>query len=250
MKRLELALCLISVSVVSLVPLFAGAPVKMGTVAPVNELAAEAEAKIAAIEAGLASADSYSQGKKAISGDAGVLAVLAQAVAEHDGSAAWKKTAADVRDAAIALSNAKTYDEAKKSLESVKAAQGGKPGGAKADADWSKLAKLGAVMTEINRRHGKLRRATKKAPADSGEATRDASVLAVLAVVAQADTHEVKSGKAADVAKWQSYSKDMQANATKAADALRKKDDAAFKETFTILNKSCADCHKDFRDAE
>jgi cytochrome c556 len=222
----------------------------MGGVAPISELAAEAETKIAAIEAGLASADSYSQGKKAISGDAGVLAVLAQAVAEHDGSAAWKKTAADVRDAAIALSNSKSFEEAKKSLADVKAAQGGKSSGAKADADWAKIAKLSAVMTEVNRRHGKLRRATKKAPADAGEATRDASVLAVLAVVAQADTHEVKSGKAADVAKWQQYAKDMQVYSTKAADALRKKDDAGFKETFTTLNKSCTDCHKDFRDAE
>lgn len=250
MKRLTFVMCLASIGVASLLPVFAGAPVKMGTVAPINELAAEAEAKIAALEAGLVSADSYSQGKKAISGDAGVLAVLAQAVAEHDGNAAWKKSAADVRDAAIALANAKSFDEAKKSLDAVKAAQGGKASGAKADADWSKLAKLGAVMAEVNKRHGKLRRATKKAPADAGETTRDASVLAVLAVVAQADTHEVKSGKPADIGKWQGYAKDMQANATKAADALRKKDDAAFKETFTTLNKSCTECHKDFRDAE
>ncbi|MBI5757548.1 MAG: cytochrome c [Planctomycetales bacterium] len=250
MKRLALVLCLVSIGVASMVPAFAGAPIKVATVAPIAELAAEAEGKIAAIETGLASADSFNQGKKGIAGDAGVLAVLAQGVAESDGDSAWKKSAADVRDAAIALANAKTFDEAKKSLEAVKAAQGGKASGAKADADWAKLAKLGAVMAEVNKRHGKLRRATKKAPADASESARDASVLAVLSLAAHEDTHEVKSGKPADIAKWKSYSKDMQKHSTAAADALRKKNDGAFKETFTSLNKSCSECHKDFRDAE
>lgn len=257
MKRLALATCLISIGVASLVPVFAGAPVKMGSVAPVNELAAEAETKIVGIETGmtdpdtkLLSAEKYNQVKKGIADDAGVLAVLAQAVAESDGDAAWKKSAADLRDAAIALANAKSFDEAKKSLDGVKAAQGGKASGAKSDADWAKLAKLDAVMKEVNKRNGRLRAASRKAPANRDEMTRHASVLAVLAVVAQADTHEVKSGKPADIKKWQDYAKDMQKNATAGADALRKKDDAAFKEIWPTLQKSCTNCHKDFRDEE
>jgi len=169
-------------------------------------------------------------------------------VAESEEKAAWQPSAADVRDAAIALSNAKSYDEAKKGLAGIKEAVGGKAGGAKKEADWSKLTGLSKVMKEVNARNGKLRRATKKKQMtddEFAEASRDASVLAVLALVAHDDTHEVK--KKEEVGEWQKFSKDFQAQMTVTSAAFKKKDLAGAGDAWKKGNAVCTECHNKFR---
>jgi hypothetical protein len=229
-----------------LMPVFAAAPVKIAEVAPVADLVNEAQEKIAELETSLATNDSYLQAKKTgIPVDASTLAILAQAIAESQPKADWKASAPDLRDAAAAVAKATSYEEAKKGLEAIKAAASGKTNGAKVDHDW-KLAKLGHVMSEVNRRNGKLRRAARKMPADPSEVSRDATVLAVLALDIHADTHEVK--KDSDKAKWQKFALDMQTGMTEASAAFKKKDVTAAKNGFTKASKSCGACHEAFRD--
>src|SRR5687768_10450281 len=94
---------------------------KASAMAPAADLVKEAEAKIAALETSLATNDSYTQAKKTgIPQDAGVLAILAHALANSPESS-WK-AAPDVRDAAIKLGTAATYDDAKAQLDAVKKA--------------------------------------------------------------------------------------------------------------------------------
>lgn len=228
-----------------LMPCYAASPVKIAKVAPVADLVTEAEAKIAALEASLADNDTYLKDKKTtIPTEAGVLAILAQAIAESEEKPSWKASAADLRDAAIEVADSKSFDDAKKGLAKIKDAAGGKAGGAKADHDWAKLAKLSTVMVEVNKRTGKLRRALRKTPDD--ESARDATVLAVLALAAHDDTHEVK--KKDDIPKWQGYAKTMQAEMTAVAAAIKAKDATATKDSWTKAQKSCSECHEVFRE--
>lgn len=248
-----LRVCLLSLSVsVVAVACFAAAPLKIKDVAPGADLVLEADAKIKALEEALSSADKYQEAKAGPLGrDASVLAALAQAIVESEEKPQWKASAADVRDGAIAISGAKSFEEAKKGLDAVKAAAGGAAAGAKPEAEWNKLGKLGAVMKEVNARNGKLRRAVRKLPEKDDElaqTARDASVLAILALVTHEDTHEVKND--ADKPLWQQQSKDFQKEMSAAAAAFKAKDAAGAKKAFDAANKACNDCHKKFRDKE
>lgn len=249
---LKKILCCVSLGALglsSLLPCYAAAPEKIAKVAPVADLVADAEAKIKALEEALASNQSYLEAKgTTIPTEAGVLAVLAQAIAESEEKPSWKASAPDLREAAKAVASSKTYEEAQKGLAAIKDAAGGKASGAKVEHEWNKLAKLGAVMKEVNKRNGKLRRSTRKLPDDTAESARDASVLAVLALVAHEDTHEVK--KKEDIAKWRAYAKDFGVQMTAASAAFKKKDAAAAGDAFKKANTACNDCHSAFREGE
>lgn len=222
---------------------------KLSTVAPVADLEADVQAKIKDLEEKvLKDADAYTKGKKkAVPQAAGTLAVEAQAIAEHDEDSKLKKSAPDLRDAAIAIAKSSSFDEAKKALAAVKEAAGGKASGAKVEHAWDKLIDMDSLMGEINVRNGSLRKAARKAPEDKNAVARDASVMAVLALAIEADTHDVKDK--ADIAKWKSYSKELQKSMTTIAAALKAGDQngftAAFKESGT---KSCNPCHNEIRD--
>ncbi|MDB5341447.1 MAG: hypothetical protein JWN70_7066 [Planctomycetaceae bacterium] len=244
-QKMWLPLALTMLAGACLVP--AQAADKLSTVTPVADLVAEAETKIKDIEALLADNDSYTKAKKkGVPQAAGVLAVLAQSIAHHDEDSSWKKSAADIRDAAIAIAKSGSLDDAKKGLDGVKAGAGGKAGGAKAEHAWDKLIDMDSLMAEVSARNGKLRKAFRKAPEDHAAASRDASVLAVLSIVIESDTHEVKDK--ADIEKWKKYSKDLQVSMTKISAALKAKNDADGKALFLESAKSCNSCHTDIRD--
>ena len=243
-QKMWLPLALTLLAGACLVP--AQAADKLSTVTPVADLVAEAETKIKDIEALLADNDSYTKAKKKqVPQAAGTLAVLAQGIAQHDEDSAWKKSAADLRDAAISIAKSASLDDAKKGLDAAKAAAGGKAGGAKADHAWDKLIDMDSLMAEVSARNGKFRKFF-KTPADHDVMARNASTLAVLALVIEADTHEVKDK--ADVAKWKKYSKDLQEGMSKISAAIKKKDDAGAKTLFLESAKSCSGCHTDIRD--
>ncbi|MFN0056705.1 MAG: hypothetical protein ACKV0T_31565 [Planctomycetales bacterium] len=248
LKKILCSVSLAAWGLAVLWPCQAAAPAKIATVAPAADLVAEAEAKIKALEEALATDQSYLGAKNTtIPTEAGVLAVLAQALAESEEASPLKGAAADLREGAIAVAGSKSYDEAKKGLAAIKEAQGGKSAGAKAEAEWNKLCKLGALMKEVNKRNGKLRRETRNLT-NAEQAARDASVLAVLALAAHDDTHEVK--KPEQVAEWQKFAKEYQVQMTAAAAAFKKNDKAAAADAFKKGNTACNDCHAKFRENE
>lgn len=228
-----------------LMPAFAAD--KLSTVTPVGDLVSEVEVKIKDLETALTDSESYTKSKKkAIPQSAGLLAVLAQAIAEHDEESAIKKSAADLRDSALAIVKAGSLEDAKKALENAKAAAGGKAGTAKGEFAWDKLIGMDELMSEVSSRSGKLRKAYRKAPEDHAATSRDASVLAVLALCIEADTHEVKDK--GDLEKWKKYAQDMRKSMTEIAAALKAKDDVKGKALFIESSKSCNGCHTDIRD--
>ncbi len=254
LKKLSLSLALGAIGFSLLLPCYAAAPAKIATVAPIADLTAQADARIKALEEALKDNEEYNKAKgKTIPSEAGVLAVLAQAIAESEEKAAWQATAPDVREAALALGKAKTFDDAKKQFAAVKEAIGGKSSGAKVDYDWGQLCKLGTVMDQISKRNNKFRRNTKKKdPTDVelAEWTGDATLSAVLALAAHDDTHEVKSKKAEDIEQWKKFAKDYQVQMTATAAALKKKDLTAAADSWKKSTASCTDCHAKFKEGE
>ncbi|MES2792611.1 MAG: hypothetical protein V4719_23570 [Planctomycetota bacterium] len=244
-QKMWLPLALTLLAGACLVP--AQAAEKLSTVTPVADLVAEADLKIKDIEALLADDASYTKAKKkGVPQAAGTLAVLAQGIAEHDEDSAWKKSAADVRDAALVIAKSGSLADAKKGLDAAKAAVGGTAGGAKVEHAWDKLIDMDSLMGEVSARNGKLRKAVRKAPDDHVAASRDASVLAVLSLAIEADTHDVKDK--ADIEKWKKYSKDLQESMTKISAAFKAKNDAEAKSLFTASATSCNTCHTEIRD--
>ncbi|MFO1023252.1 MAG: cytochrome c [Planctomycetales bacterium] len=219
---------------------------KMSAVAPAAILTAEAEAIVKALDAALTDAESYDKAKKNVAKDFGLLAVIGQALAEHDEDSKLKAAAADLRDAAIQGAKAKTLEDAKKAFEGVKAAAEGKKGSAAVEHPWNKLMSLHHLMEVVNTRNGKIRRVARSIPSDTAEAERNAYVLALLSVAMAADTHEVKDK--AQVPEWEKYSKEMQESMSGLGAALKKKDADAVKKTFAAAGKTCTDCHREIRD--
>lgn len=220
---------------------------KLSTISPVADLVAEVEAKIKDLEALVADDATYTKNKKkGVPQGAGVLAMLAQGIALHDEESALKKSANDLREAALSITKAASFDDAKKALDAAKAAAAGTAGSAAAKEDWEHLIDLDSVMAEISARNGKIRRTLRKLPDDVNAASRDASVLALLAVVTGADTHEVKDK--ADIEKWQKYSTDMQVQMTALSAAIKAKDLDKAKEAFSTGGKACNACHTEIRD--
>jgi hypothetical protein len=245
-QKLWLPLALTLVISACFAPAFAAE--KLSTVTPVADLVADAEGKIKDLEEKvLKDSDSYTKAKKkALPQAAGALAVVAQAIAEHDEDSALKKSAADLRDAAISIAKSASYEDAKKGLEAAKAAAGGKASGAKVEHPWDKLIDMDSLMSEVNVRNASLRKALRKAPEDRNAVARDASVLAVLALVIESDTHEVKDK--ADIEKWKKYSKDLQKSMSEISATIKAGDDAKFKKLFPESGKSCGACHNEIRD--
>jgi hypothetical protein len=103
----------------------AGAPVDTATVAPVEDLKAEAAAKISSLEELLKDSASFAESKKRqIPQAAGVLACMAQAIAEHKDREKSGVSAADLRDAAFGLIQSASPEDAAKALASAKQAMG------------------------------------------------------------------------------------------------------------------------------
>lgn len=248
MKRVLIALSLMSIAIVWLIPADAAAPVKVDEVAPAGDLAAEANAKISKLNDYLENEVVFADAVKShsILQDAGVLACLAQALAEHGASSGITIAAPDLRDGALALQSSKTLAEAKQAMERIQEAQAGEPaGGAVVEHPWNKLIGMHEMMEEINSRNASLRRVIRR-PRKPEEDSLHASTLAVLALAMRADTHEVKNKS--EIPQWESLAQEFQQNMTQLAAAMKKKDVDAAKQSYLKAAKSCAACHAKFRE--
>ena len=150
-KKSLIPLSLTLAACTCLIPAWAADSAKVASLAPAGDLVAEANAKIESLDKALADNDSYLKAqKKQVPQDAGVLAVLAQGIAEHSETTPLKPSAPALRDAAVELSKATSFDAAKKAFDKVKAAQkGGAGAGAKPQGDWAKLVDFDALMREV-----------------------------------------------------------------------------------------------------
>lgn len=229
------------------VPVDGAAPAKVSEIVDAKHLAAEAKAKATKLASSVESEANFKRALeyKTIATDAGVIACLAQALVEHKDGKESGIAAASLRDAALKLSKARKLDDAKAGVAAVEAALKGKDSGADKEAGWNKLINMHRMMEEMEYREGRLRRTLRRPrtlPRDSSHAT----VLTVLALAMEADTHEVKNE--ADLPKWKEWSQSYRNNAAKLAAAMKANKADEAKSLFAASSKTCTECHDKFRD--
>ncbi len=248
MRRFVLMMSLCAAFAVSLLPAWGDAPQKVVEVASVEDLAAEILAKVELLGSQHASADAFAKATevKGVNQAAGVVAVMAQAIVEHSNKSKVEFKPADVREAALAVRTAKSFEDSTKAVASLKEAVAGKSAGAaKDDALWNKLTGQGRMMEEINSRSATIRRSLRRLQKPD-ETARDCSVLAVLALAMEADTHEVKDPALLPL--WKELSVKYRTEMISMSKAVRAKDTAKANEHFTAANEACNKCHEQIRD--
>jgi hypothetical protein len=250
MRPVLLILSVLAVSILSLLPVWGEAPQKVVEIAAVEDLVAEINAKVELLSQQIATKEAFEKTleKKEVNQAAGVVACMAQAIVEHPDKAKAKFHAADVRDAAVLLRAAKTFDDAAKLFAAVKEAHAGKSAGtAKPDAEWNKLTSQGRMMEEVNSRSATIRRGLRRLQKPD-ETARDCSTLAILALAMEADTHEVKDPSQLPL--WKELSVKYRTEMIAMAKAVRAKDTAKATEHFTAANEACNKCHEQIRDKD
>ncbi len=224
--------------------------VKMSSVASAETLEAAIDERIATLEKSLADPEKFESSAKKLKQHAGMLAVLAQSVAQHDQKATWQLSAPDLRVVALELAGAKSHEQAAKLLEEAKNAQGGEPQGAAKDADWSKLIDIDSLMSEVRLHNSQVGRAVRKMRRGLDkeareEVARHLELLALTGLVIAADTGHVKNKQ--DVEKWRAYATSQRESAVETAKAFRANDQKAVKAAYAKFKRNCTGCHKDFR---
>lgn len=248
MKRFCLTLGLVAFGASLIVPVFAAAPAKVAEIITIEELVAEAKERVAKLGESVANEEAFKKAleEKSVGRDGGVLAVTAQAIAEHDKGKDSGVAGATLRDAGLALRKTKSFDEAKAAVTKAQGALSGKADpAAAADFNWAKLTGMHAMMDEIETKQQKVRRALAK-PRDLPKSSQHAAVIALLSLAMEEDTHEVK--KPDEIPQWKAMAKDYREVLAKTAAAMRanKPDDAS--KAFNGSAKICTDCHEKFRD--
>lgn len=250
MRCFILSLSVFIASAVCLLPAWGEAPQKVVEIASVEDLVAEVNAKVELLGQQIASADAFAKTveKREVNQAAGVLACMAQAIVEHPDKAKAKFHAADLRDAAVLLRPAKTFDDAAKLFAAVKDAHAGKSAGtAKPEAEWNKLTGLGRMMEEINGRSANIRKGLRRLTKPD-ETARECATLAILALAMEIDTHEVKDP--AQLPLWKELSVKYRSEMIAMSKAVRAKDTAKANEHFAAANAACNQCHEKIRDKD
>lgn len=223
------------------------APATVSDIIDAADLASESKEIAEKIAGAVKDEESFARATehKTVATDAGTIACLAQALAEHKDGKASGINAAALRDAAVKLSKTKTLAEAQAGLATVNAALEGKGDKAEAEHPWNKLINMHRMMEEMELREGRLRRSLAR-PRRLAQDSRHATVLIALALAMEADTHEVK--KEADLPDWNKWAKDYRVAVTGVAQAMKAGDAAKAKELFEKSSETCEVCHEKFRD--
>lgn len=244
-QRLSMvAVAIVSACLVSVWAAPASLSLTLSQVVAVNDLVSELESKVSQIEAAVVSPESFQASTNQLRQQAIQLAIVAQALAEHDGDSKCRSQAPSIRDAAIQLGSTTSFDQARKGIDLLHLAIEGKgPVDSKRSFDWSRLAKTRTVMDALRERTDHVRKALRRSKDPVAE-SRQASMMAVLmlAVAAHADDRQEPDRSA-----WRDWSLECQQELTLTAAALHQQDAAAVLEHFTAAQARCDKCHEKFK---
>lgn len=247
MKPTLAGLALLMIFAVPFLAAWGEAPTPVKPTAPLDDIVYEVNDKIEQLDALLASAESYEEKREAeIQRAFGVLAVMGQAIAEHEDREMTEISGPALREAALPFTIETSFDDARAILAAVKEARAG--GGATAapvEHEWDKLFPMYPMMEEINDRNAALVRVIRRPRGREGESAH-ASTIALLSIVMYADTHLVEGED--DVAAWRDMSDEYRRLMVQAAEAIRAEDGDTARTHFDAANATCDRCHEKFRD--
>lgn len=240
--------CLVIVAIVSGFAswtLMAAPPVKLTpVVATVEDLTAEIQSLLTSIEEGLLSTESYRDRQQQMKRQAVQIAIFSQALADYEGDHSLKKTAPDIRDAALAVAKAGSMKESAEQVAVIKQGlEGTTAGTAVRDFDWTRLARSGAMMGAMKERSEAIRRGLRR-PKDPAAESRQPLAIALMALVLHGDTHAVKDPS--DKPAWQEACLELQGHMSRAAAAIKSRDGSAV-DHFRMGMEACDKCHQKFK---
>jgi hypothetical protein len=214
-------------------------------VASVADLVGAIEAKVSEIESDLVSVETYQAARNKLRLATVQLAVLAEAVAEHDDESKLKTSGASIRAAALQMGTASSFDQSRTGLDALHTALDGKvPTTVTSDYDWADLARTRLLMESLRERTEQVRKAIRRSK-DPVVESRHAATMAVLAVAVSAHADDFQ--KESDRMAWRTWSLECQEELTRTAQALREKDAAAVLSHFTAAQLACDKCHDQFK---
>ena len=212
------------------------------SVAP-EDLTAEIRGLLTAIEAGLSS-DAFREHLQQRTRQATQIAIFSQALADHESETPLKKYAADMRDAALALTKSLTPEDTTAQVAIIRNALAGKSSGtAPREMDWSHLAKASAMMGAMKERSEAVRRGLRR-PRDPDVESRHALAIALMSLVVHGDTHAVKNPD--DQPLWQETSLELHRHLSRAAASIKSRDPSAA-DHFRLGMEACDKCHEKFK---
>ena len=192
--------------------------------------------------------EKYALNKDEIRREAGVLATLAQAIAEHPDRKSQKISPIALQDAALELAQGKTYQAVKSALPKIRAAAQGEMEQKHADeVAWKDLIGMDDMMHVVNAKNSRIRRAARRSR-DPEADSRNATLIAVLSLAMAEQTDQLSDPK--EKTAWKKYALDFQKGMTDLASAFKAKDKAAIQKHLEFATKACNDCHAQFRDQE
>jgi cytochrome c556 len=221
---------------------------KPAAAAKAADIAAAAEDLVKSLETTVADATAFKQGEEDVARKGAIIAILANAVSEAEGDAKWKGSALAVRDAAMTLAKAKGQPAADKALKEIKALLDGGKGGEGKAMKYLDITSLETVMKEVNERKKTMTKNLRGTNFTKNKEAiaRDATVWAVLAGVARADTHAAEHAKKPQ-ADFEKLADDFFTHAKSLAAAAAKGDQSASTEANKAVSKACTDCHAGYR---
>lgn len=223
----------------------AASPVKITPeVATIVDLTAEIQTLLTTIEERVASVESYNDYRDQLKRQSLQIAILSQALAEHESDSVLKKRAPSLRNAALTLARATSHDEAVQVLPRLKEARDGKLTGTPAiDAEWEKLGRASTLMRAMKERSESIRRALRR-PKDPEAESRNAMAIALMILAVHGDLQAVKNP--ADRGDWQETCIELQGHMSRAAAAIKTRDSVAA-DHFRLGMEACDRCHQKFK---
>ena len=232
-------------AVIAVCSLPAASMTKLSDVASTEDLTAEVSALVEELERGLASEDSFPATAGKLRRAAVQLALLSQALSEHDEESKFQQKGAALRDAALQLAQSRSYEESCRSIATLKqAVEGSGSTTAKPEYDWAKIASLRLLMDSLRERTDLVRKALRR-PKDPAAESRQASVMAILALAI--DAHAKGNPSREEQPDWHQSSGDLQKFLTKTARAIRSGERDAALEHFSAAQQACDRCHEKFK---
>ncbi len=220
-------------------------PLKISEFATSEELEAEVQSKLAELEPFLASDEAFADNLKRLQQAASMLAVAAQAMADHEQDSPRKPFAPDLRAAALRIAAAKSRPEAVDGLSAARAAWDGTSGkSAVRDYDWAQLVKQRPIMEEMEVRMMQLQRALRR-PKELAQDSRHATAVAVANLTTLADTHEVKDQSR--LPEWDKLSRLMLEQLKNTARAMKANQPQEAQAEFKAARATCVECHRQFK---
>jgi hypothetical protein len=219
-------------------------PRRIAEIASVDELEAEIRARLAEIEPFLADEATFAEQQKRLEQAASMLAVAAQALADHDDASPLKPFAADLREGAVRLARAESLPEAAEGWKAAQAARDGTSDkSASVDVDWARLVRQRPIMEEMEARMLQLQRQLRR-PRDLPKESRHAAAVALAGLTTLVDTHEVKD--TSKLPEWERLSRQIVEQMKNVASAMKDNKPAEAQAEFKKARGTCVECHRAF----